>query len=242
MSTNRIETRTEGGAARILLNRADAGNAVDMAMLQDLTRVLREAAANTDVRLVVLDAAGEDFCLGRDNKGEVREGLSTWDNRERFMQPILDLYGALRGCPQPVVSVVRGRARGFGCALAGTCDVTLASEGARFSLPEIEHGVPPALAMAALHTRVSRKTLEYMVYSAQELSAAEAMQAGIVSRVHVESELRQRADALIDAMLTRPRAVLATVKKFGASVQPMPTSLVDDLAGSLLAIARSRKA
>ena len=63
-------------------------------------------------------------------------------------QPILDLYADVRATPVPVLAVVQGEARGFGCALVGQCDLAIAVESARFSLPELETNLPPTLAIS----------------------------------------------------------------------------------------------
>ena len=92
--------------------------------------------------------------------------------------PPLALYDALKAVPVPVMAVVRGRAIGVGCALAGVCDLALAADDAVFQIPEMERDIPPTLVMSALIGRVPVKTVAHMVLSRATLNASEALQAG----------------------------------------------------------------
>jgi len=231
----------DGTRARIRLERAEEGNGVTLTMLGRLARLIEQAGRSDHIHVLQLESVGPDFCRGRDNRGESRARLSTYEVRARFMQPVLDVYAALRRCPQPALAVVRGQALGFGCALAGSCDITLAAGGARFALPEIDHQVPPALAMAALQGRVPRKALDWLVYSGQAIDAGQALQWGLASASWPDAEFAERAEGFAAQLAARPRAVLAAIKRFGASLQPRNPDDVDDYAGSLLAITRSQR-
>src|SRR3546814_7438077 len=90
------------------------------------------------------------------------------------MGPILGVYDAFRRLPVPVLTLVQGRALGFGCAMVGASDVAIAAASARFALPEMKHGIPPTLAISALVPRVAAKTVADLVYSAEEIDASSA--------------------------------------------------------------------
>ena len=85
--------------------------------------------------------------------------------RRNVTEPILNVYDEIAAAPQPVVCAVQGLAHGFGCAIATACDITIAADGARFKLPEMEKDLPPTLAISAMMARVPRKALTFMVYS-----------------------------------------------------------------------------
>jgi enoyl-CoA hydratase len=95
------------------------------------------------------------------------------DRRDHF-----NLYGAFRNAKVPIIAVVQGRAVGLGCALAALCDITIASDRARFQLPEMSHRIMPTIAMSALVDRVPRKAATYLVYSTQEIDAQKALTLG----------------------------------------------------------------
>jgi enoyl-CoA hydratase len=134
--------------------------------------------------------------------------------RDQVLQPILDVYDAIEGAPQPVICAVQGAAYGFGCAMATACDITIAAEGATFKLPEMSHNLPPTLAIGAMMAKVPRKALTWMVYTLAEIDANTALSLGLVSAVVPKAELDKAVDAAIKAMSARSPAALIAVKDY----------------------------
>src|SRR5262249_60882777 len=112
-------------------------------------------------------------------------------------EPVLSLAGAFERAAPPIVGVVRGKVSGGGCAIAGMCDVTIAADNATFQLPEMHHGIPPCLAMAALCRRMPKKSLVHLVYSTDPIDAATAFTLGLVSKVAPLAKLDAEAAALV---------------------------------------------
>ena len=159
----------DGDVVTITLNRPDVGNLMTNEMGATLASMLDSASGS---KLVVLRGAGKDFCLGRDLPlPDARSAPTALAVRQGNTEPALKTYAAFRRNTVPVLGVVTGGAIGFGCALAAACDLTFAAEDARFQLPEMNHGIPPCLAMSALIDRVPRKAIMDMVYSTDPLDA-----------------------------------------------------------------------
>src|SRR3546814_14231017 len=116
------------------------------------------------------------------------------------MGPILGVYDAFRRLPVPVLTLVQGRALGFGCAMVGASDVAIAAASARFALPEMKHGIPPSLAISALVPRVAAQTVADLVYSAEEIDASSAFAAGLISRVVSDGELDAAPHRFLDGL------------------------------------------
>lgn len=171
----------DGPVTRITINRPDVGNKVTDDMAVQLTAMLSEASKDSQV--ILFQGAGDDFCLGRDTMGPPSgpppEAL---DARDSF-SVVFDCYNAFRGSPAPIVGIVRGRALGFGCALAAVCDVTIAADDAQFQLPEMAHNIMPTMAMSSLIDRVPRKAINYLTWSTAVIGAERALSHGIVSEV-----------------------------------------------------------
>ena len=161
-----VRCEQAGGVTTITLNRPECGNLVSNQMGGEIAGMIAAAA---DSRLIVLRGAGDDFCLGRDSAALRAAGpfKTAIDMRRGNTEPALAVYGAFRRTTVPVLGIVQGRAIGFGCALAGLCDVTIASDDATFQLPEMDHGIPPCLAMSALLGNVTPKGIMYLVYSTE---------------------------------------------------------------------------
>lgn len=220
----------DGDVTTLILNRPQVGNRQTDATWGELTGMLDTAAKES--RLIVFKGAGDDFCLGREAMGQPAPVMEAYAMRERA-ETIFNLYGAFRNAKVPIVGVVQGRAVGLGCALAALCDITIASEKARFQLPEMAHNIMPTIAMSALVDRVPRKAATYLVYSTQEIDAHKALTFGIVSDVVPARELDAAVTALVERMKKTPVAALVAAKEYARSAFNMNTPAANDFARNL---------
>lgn len=188
-------------------------------MLRALTARIKEAGG-TDAKVIALRSTGPDFCKGRDPKGGPANPTALV-MRDQVLQPILDVYDALNGAPQPVVCAVQGPAFGFGCAVAAASDITIAADSATFKLPEMTHNLPPTLAISALMPKVPRKAIAWLVYTMTEVDAATAKDLGIVSHVVPKAQLDKTVTDTIAAMVTRSAPALVAVKDYLRSAPMM---------------------
>jgi enoyl-CoA hydratase len=228
----------DGDIAKVTLNMAEDGNRVSDPLATQLAITWRELAA--DARAIIFTGAGDDFCLGRSQMGRKGgggppEALDLRDNNEI----IFDAYGSFRDINIPVVSVVRGRALGFGCALAAVCDMTLAADDARFSLPEMGHGIMPTMAMSSLVDRLHRKAAVFMTYSTEEIDAQTALAYGLVSKVTTPADLDGEVDKLIEALKKAPLPAVKAVKEFARNAFHNDIRTVNDFARNLHATVNS---
>ncbi len=239
MSGHDYRITRDGAVARIDLNRPDEGNALTSAMMLQLSATLRELGNQPDVHVVALEGRGKQFCRGRDGKGESRVGMTPYEVRQKMMGAVLDVYQAVADVPVPVVALVHGDALGFGCATAVGCDITLAASTARFAFPEIEHDIPPTMAMCAALGKVQAKALTYLIYTAEAVTAEEAMTFGLVSKVLPHASFAGDSEAFLKKLASRPRLVLETIKRFQAKATHLTPDMASEYAGTLLALVRS---
>ena len=222
---------TDGPITRLTLNRPDVGNLMTVDMGKQLAQMIVAAGES---QLIVLRGAGKDFCLGRD-LAPPSGPPTALDVRRGNTDPVVELYGAFRRTPVPVLGVVTGRAIGLGCALASLCDITFAGSDARFQLPEMQHGIPPCLAMYGLLDRVPRKALAHLVYSTTEIDAATALSLGLLSRVVPKAKLETEVDEFVSMMTKRVPAAVRGVKEFLRSAPAMDSQGALDFASNLIA-------
>jgi enoyl-CoA hydratase len=234
---NTILAEADGQILRITLNRPDCGNLVSDDMAVELARLL--TTAGESFRLVVLRGAGDDFCLGRQGMATQPSGPVEALVRRRSTEVIFNCYGAFRRAAIPIIGVVQGRAAGFGCALAALCDITLASDGATFQVPEMAHNILPTMVLSAFVDRVPRKAAAYMVYSTFSVSAERALSFGIVSDVVPSQELDARLEALCKAIMNAPRPAAEGVKEYLRSAPSMDIHGAVDYARNLHATINS---
>jgi enoyl-CoA hydratase len=236
MMAEHLLRQSDGDVATITLNRPEIGNRLSDQTIGELAAMIDGAAK--DSRVIVLRAAGDDFCLGREAMGKRGAPIEAYDFRTRS-ETIFNCYDAFRRSKAPIVSVVQGRAAGFGCALAALCDVTIVSERARFQVPEMSHHIMPTIAMSALIDRVPRKALLYMVYSTEEIDARQALSFGLASSVVAHENLQSAAGALIDKLKTFPLPAVMAVKEYARYAYGMDTAAANDFAKNLHATVNS---
>jgi enoyl-CoA hydratase/carnithine racemase len=226
-----ITSSRDGAVATITIDNAAQGNLLTVEDLRQLAAAVRAAGA-TDAKVIVLRTAGADFCRGRAPGAPSPTAMKM---RADVCEPILDVYDVLAGVRQPVVARVQGAALGFGAAMAGACDLTIASADVRFQLPEMHRDLPPTLAISALMARVPRKALTHLVYSMDEIDAATALRLGIVSQVVAPADLDGALAKLLAIMTARSPEALVAVKDFFRAAPYMDPRGIADYAGNLLA-------
>ena len=228
----------KGAVAHVTFNRARAGNPINDSMLTRLTGIMRDLGHEDDLCAVVLRGSGADFCTGRE-RGKAASPTSAYVLHGKVMGRILAVYKTFRDCPVPIISVVQGRALGFGCALVGGSDVAIAGQGATFSLPEMTHGTAPTLAMSAL-TKVGPKALADMIYSRDEIDADTALAIGLVGRVVSNDALGDTVEAFLDRVREYDIPQIRAVKRFIATGLNLGPEATSDLAGYTLATLNTR--
>jgi enoyl-CoA hydratase len=152
---------------------------------------------------------------------------------------VFNCYGAFRRCEIPVIGVVRGRAFGFGCAIAAVCDITLAADTAKFQVPEMAHNIMPTMVMSALVDRVPRKAMTYLVWSTAVVSAVRAREAGIVSEVFPAAELDAAVEALCKQIMQAPRPARVGCKDYARAALDMDVTGAVEYARSIHAVINS---
>lgn len=235
---NEIVTARKGPVLEITLNRPEIGNAASDAMAVELTRLLLGAGESSEI--VVLRGAGDDFCVGRETMGKRPPGQQP-DALElrRRNDVVFNCYGAFRRCEIPVIGVVRGRAFGFGCAIAAVCDITLAADSSKFQVPEMAHNIMPTMVMSALVDRVPRKAMTYLVWSTAVVSPARAREAGIVSEIFPAAELDSAVDALCEQIMKAPRPARVGCKDYARAALDMDVTGAIEYARSIHAVINS---
>jgi len=208
------------GVATVTLNRPEVRNALNAAMLAEIEAALATAEADPGVRVVVLRGAGDKaFCAGADLKG-VGERGTTLQARASYggLPRVLE---ALWRMKTPVIAQVHGFALAGGCGLAAGCDIVIASEDAVFGLPEIKIGLLPLVVMAPILRAVGRKRGMLMILTGEQVSAREAYEMGLVSRLVPRGELESAARGLARTLAGFSPAALGLAKEAAASVLDM---------------------
>jgi enoyl-CoA hydratase len=198
MAYSNILTEIRGRVGLITFNRPKALNALNHETLTELAGALAALDSDPSVGAIVLTGDERAFAAGADIK-EMAESSMV----EMLQRGFTDLFNSLAGIKKPVIAAVSGYALGGGCELAMSCDMIVASETARFGQPEITIGVIPGGGATQRLTRAVGKAVAMeMILNNRTLSAAEALQLGLVNRV-------VPVEGFLDAALTLAEEIAA---------------------------------
>lgn len=208
----RIRVERGDGVGRITLARPEKKNALDLQAARELRESLRELAADSSIRVVLLAADGDDFCAGADLSA--LNALLGADAETQLLdaESLGDVFRVMREMPQVVVAAVRGRALAGGAGLATACDLVIAHEGARFGYPEVRVGFVPAMVMAILRRLIGEKRAFELVATGRLVSAREALELGLVSRVVPGAEFDVTIAKLVADLAATPAESLRMTK------------------------------
>lgn len=209
MTFTHILTETRGRVALITLNRPQALNALNRALLEELWQALQAFDAEPAIGAIVLTGGTRAFAAGADIKE-----MAAMSPAEMEANSVSDQFARLESVGKPVIAAVGGFALGGGCELALLCDILLAAENARFGLPEVTIGVIPGGGGTQRLTRAVGKSLAMeMILNNRQLSAAEAEKVGLVSRVVPVERLLDEALALAAEIAERSPLTLRIAKQ-----------------------------
>ena len=196
------------GVATITLNRPESRNALNLEMCNGLIDATGKAAADESVKILLVKANGPVFCAGADLKE--RQGMSEAQVRERRMKGF-GAYAALEALPMPAIAVVEGPAVGSGCEIAGACDFIVATPEASFRTPEAIRGTVGAT--QRLPRILGKRLAKDMMFTGRTLSAEEAREAGLVSRLVASVDLEKTIEEIRQEILNAPASSLRLAKR-----------------------------
>ena len=201
--------------ARLTLNRPDAANGINLDLARDLDEASLKCDDNPDVRVILLKAAGKMFCAGGDLKSFASKPES---ELPRYLEDVTShlhrAIGRLSRTRAPVIAAVNGSAAGAGFSLLCACDLVLAAESAKFTMAYTRPGLTPDGSATYFLPRIIgwRRTVELMLLN-PVLTAKEARELGIVTRVVPDSELDAHAGAMAQQLAAGPTRAYAGIKK-----------------------------
>lgn len=199
------------GVVRLTLNRPNAFNSLSEGMLAALQAEFEAVANDESARVVVLAAAGKAFCAGHDLK-EMRAEPSL-DYYQALFAQCTQVMLAIQQLPVPVIARVHGIATAAGCQLVAMCDLAVAALEARFAVSGVNLGLFCSTPSVVLSRKLSRKAAFEMLVTGGFISAEEAMAKGLVNRVAEADQIDAAVEALVGAIVAKPRVALAMGKQ-----------------------------
>jgi 2-(1,2-epoxy-1,2-dihydrophenyl)acetyl-CoA isomerase len=240
MSFSTLLFDVEKGVATVTLNRPDVLNAFNAEMRAELTAGFRQILEDDSIRAVILTAAGRGFSAGQD----LRERLDAYQAGkppvlgETLRQEYNPLILAMRMLPKPIVGAINGIAAGAGCSLALACDLRIASSEASFLQAFTRIGlVPDSGSSFFLPQLIGPTRAAEMIFLAEPMSAARALELGLVNRVVPADELMTAARELALKLAQLPTKAIGQAKRQLnlALTAPLDAVLEEEASGQALA-------
>jgi enoyl-CoA hydratase/carnithine racemase len=204
------------GVLRLTLDDPKSRNSLSEAMMAALQEALDNAAADPNIRAIVIAATGEVFCSGHNLK-EITARRSDGDKGRSYFEQLLrqcaKLMLSIVRHPKPVIAEVQGLASAAGCQLVASADMAFASEAARFCTPGVNIGLFCSTPMVALSRNVARKHAMEMLLTGIPVSAADAYRMGLVNRVVSPNMLGETVAETVTLIASKSGKVLKIGKE-----------------------------
>jgi methylglutaconyl-CoA hydratase len=213
MSYSHLSRTDEGPVATVALSRPEARNALNAALISEVTRCFEELAEDESVHAVVLTGEAPTFCAGAD-VGYMRDtaGFSYEENLEDARR-LADMFLAVDDLPKPVVAKVRGAAIGGGVGLVAAADVAVAEEGTRFAFSEVHLGIAPATIAPFVVRKIGYSRARALFLTGERFDAVRAREIGLAHEVVPEEELDATVERMVAQLLQGGPAAQAAIKE-----------------------------
>jgi len=203
---------------RVRLNRPEVRNALDPALIADLTRAFQTLDEQPHLRAVVLEGAGAIFCGGADIKYmRAALELSESQNYEDALR-LSDMFAAIDNCPAPTIAKVQGAALGGGAGLIAVCDIVVAEDDALFGFTEAKLGIVPAVISPFVLRKIGQTHARALFPTAERFNADRAMRIGLVHEVVPPGQLDASVESKIQELLTSGPGAARLGKKIARTV------------------------
>ena len=229
-----LMTQDARGVVRITLNDPQRFNALSSEMLTDLQAALDAVAKNGQARVVVLAAEGKAFCAGHNLKDMAAHSKLAY--YQQLFAQCSRMMLSIQKLPVPVIARVQGIATAAGCQLVAQCDLAVASSEARFATSGIQYGLFCSTPSVPLVRNMPIKQSMEMLLTGDFIDAQTAMHYGLLNRVASPDELEAAVEALVAAIVTKPRIAVQMGKELVYRQREMGLEPAYQLAGQTMAI------
>lgn len=243
MTSEVLLDKRDDRIAVLTLNRPQALNAIDRAMVRVLRDTVRDIELDDAIDAVIVTGAGEKaFCVGVDL--QERQTLGDEEAYAFRMGELFPMYREFEQKKKPTIAVVKGHCLGGGFEIALSCDMILATPDAKFGLPEVKWGlIPAAGGCRKLPKLIGMTRAKELILTAKTIAAAEAERMGIINRVVPPERAMQHAVDLAHQILGNVQVAVRGAKRcIDQAVDYEQTAAFDLEIANLCYAAKERKA
>jgi enoyl-CoA hydratase/carnithine racemase len=238
MSEAHLLYRVENNVAFLTINREAQRNAISLDAIELFLKYLDDAEKDPNVRVISITGSGDKaFCSGADlggaADGKIQQGFKSY----------AELLKKLSGYPKPVVAKINGACMAGGMGLMLACDIVIAKNDAKFGTPEVNVGLWPMMIGALIYRNVPRKKAMEMILLGERLTADQALNMGLITRVVQPEDLEQEVAQILMTLAAKSPIGMKIGKEAFYAMADMPfEEAVDFLSDKIAEIAATEDA
>jgi len=238
MSEAHLLYSVENNVAFFTINREAQRNAISLDAIELFSKYLDDAEKDSTVRVISITGSGDKaFCSGADlggaADGRIQQGFKSY----------AELLKKLSGYPKPVVAKINGACMAGGMGLMLACDIVIAKNDARFGTPEVNVGLWPMMIGALIYRNVLRKKAMEMILLGERLTADQALNMGLITRVVQPEDLEQEVAQILITLAAKSPIGMKIGKEAFYAMADMPfEEAVDFLSDKIAEVAATEDA
>ncbi|MFC1564203.1 enoyl-CoA hydratase-related protein [candidate division KSB1 bacterium] len=216
-----IKIEIADSIATVTIIRPEVHNAFNDVMILEMIDAFESLGKDDSVRIIVLTGEGRSFCAGADIAWmQKMQGYSYEENIEDA-EKIFDMMYIIDQCPKPVIARVNGGAMGGGTGLISACDISVASDRAKFMLSNTKYGLFPACISPFLVRRIGKGNARNYFLTGEVFDADTALKIGLVNEVTIPDELDRAVKRYIDKFMNAGPETLRMCKELIHHADPV---------------------
>ena len=238
MSEPHVLYHVENNIACLTINREAQRNAISLEAIELFLKYLDEAETDEDARVILISGSGDKaFCAGADlgaaADGKIQQGFKSY----------AALLKKLSGYPKPVVAKINGACMAGGMGLMLACDIVIAKNDAKFGTPEVNVGLWPMMIGALIYRNVLRKKAMEMMLLGERLTADQALNMGLITRVVQPEDLEEEVAQILITLVAKSPIGMKIGKEAFYAMADMPfEEAVDFLSDKIAEVAATEDA
>jgi methylglutaconyl-CoA hydratase len=224
----------------ITLSRPEKRNALNNEFVKQLLLDFQNAITDSNCKVIVLNAEGSVFCGGADLQYLQDLQDNSFEENISDSEQLMQLFKTIYNSPKLVIANIQGHAIAGGCGLASVCDISIASENAKFGYPEVNIGFIPAIVSVFLLKKVGETIAKDLLLTGRKIDAKQAQEIGLITKAVQEKDLKQCVlDIATRACNNNSTQSVLLTKELMHKVQSM--SVEEGLKQAVIANANARK-
>jgi methylglutaconyl-CoA hydratase len=205
----------------VALNRPEVHNAMNEALINELTHCFQHLSVDDSVTTVVLTGNGKSFCAGADLSWMKKMVAYTMEENKKDSRLLLEMYETIHSCPKPVIGRINGAAFGGGIGLLAVCDITITTPETVFAFSEAKLGIIPAVISTFVAPRMTPATMRRLFITAERFDAMVAQRNGLIDLIVPMEKLDETISSCIEQVRSSGPKAIGEIKNLLYQLQKM---------------------